>query len=386
MPKVKTGNPLYRNIQYITGGVDETTSQEAIQFGDGEKRAFIVSYELMHVPTVEVDRGSGYVAETVGIRGVELKQWLWQKNDNTITQDDNEPVLGPTDSVKITYIGGYDIIGISEGPGAVARQKAIEGGGTSGKVEALSHETAITGYQAVLELAGFRISKYSPDSTTLQFRTMRTGLVAGQLLTVDGFEYLGVDGLELLVTKVDAKDTKGVFYYDVDACVGPAQESWASFFKKLQRSTVPNIRLGIADTRSLLLPTTFSRVWIESERPNIFYFDFPSATRFPAAGYWPNFTPGGQVQYATVHDGATEIDRRSPTTVEGMTPASEQIITTTYYSPTDVVGDITAFGWAGGAQATLTADTPTVFDEQASVRTKTALESLQIRKTDVKGW
>lgn len=387
-PIVKSGNPLYRNIQYISGAQDITSEQIEIQFGDGDKRSFVTGYGIVSEPTIEIDTVSGFVAQTVGRKGVELAQWYWEKNSNLITQEAGEVVLELTDQVKISYIGGFDIMGISSDEGAILEQQALEGGGTSGKVESRSDEAALSGYEAVLELAGYRISKYSPPSNTLEFVTQQIGFAGGQLLTVAdtaGFASLGVNGQDLLITKVETFDKDAVIFYKVEAVAGPAHQTWANFFKRLQRQTKSKIRVGIADSRSLLLPNTFTRTWSEFERPNIFAFDFPDDLRFPASDYWPGFEPGNQIKQAVVFD-TVEISRKAPTLIENMTPESEEITTTTYYGPTDIIGAITHFGWAGGAQATNVLNTDTVYDKQADARIKTTLESLQIRHIDEKGW
>jgi len=377
--KVRNGNSLYRNVQYIRGARDITDPQTETRRGDGEAQSFFVGFKIAKAPTVEVSRNGGpFVQETVGIRGVEdNKQWYWSKGENAITQDNDGTPLGPNDIIRITYQGEFDVIVISKLQDQIDRQAAIDG--TSGIVEDVADETSITGRDAAFEAANAKLAKYGRPSKTLSFRTWKKGLRPGMLLTAKMPEY-GLDGEQLLIESVRISYVENRFWYDVRAVSGPENKSWAAFFGQIAARGLV-IRENIQEDQIITTTEEFAKKWLIEEQPNIFRVLHAADDLFPGEDVFPSFDPSERVRYLAWYNGSTELGRKpitKQTTVDG------EIESITYLSPVDAVGTITHLGWVGGIDATEVVGTGVVTDKQDFTKTKTQLEAIQVTKTDIR--
>lgn len=383
-PSVKTGNPLYRNVQWMSGGYDVTTEQVEIFVADGEQTSFQVAFPFNQKPTVEIYDPPGWTEESVEYRGTGITApWYWERDSNTITQDSLETPLAANNKIRITYYGRIDIIVVDSDSAAILAQQTIEEGG-SGKVENITLEKNMAGQDAILETAGAKLLKFAQASTTMKFTTEQSGLVVGQLLEVTGFTVLGIaNDTELLVTKVEAYDIKGtILRFDVEACIGPAHASWAQLFKELDRMARPEIRLGMVDTSTIVMPNEFEKTWLEAERPNPFYLLAPGPLVRPGSTISPSLPFPKPITHCAVYDVGGELDRVPLAQLTGV--GTSQIDSLAYFSSTQGVGTITHIGWIGGQHATSTPDSGEILDYQAWDKEKTASETLQIIKHDYK--
>jgi hypothetical protein len=259
--RVKRAKPLYRNTQYVGGQHVRTSSQVEIKKGDGQLTAFTVGYPIAEAPTVEVNIASGgYVTKTVGIKGVNTSgyDWYWNAGEAVITQDTAGVKLTASDLLRITYIGEYPQIVISQDTAEITMQKMLEGGGTSGKVEQIVADASLISATAAFTEAAALLSKYAQGATTLRFLTKRAGLAQGQLIHVTIPRH-GLDA-DMLIESVKLTDQDGqIIWYDVTALLGPVNQSWVQFFGQLARSaTESSDTLQVGASSTLVLAADFT--------------------------------------------------------------------------------------------------------------------------------
>ena len=381
IPVIVDGNSQYRNRQYIRGGKDITDPQAEVSVGDGEKRAFTVSFPIAKVPTVEVSvDGGAWTAQTVGIRGVEIdKEWYWSKGDNTVSQDDSETVLTSSDKVKTTYQGEFSIVILSQSNEAISYKETVEG--TTGIVEHVHDDQNITGRATAFQIANAKLKRYSVEGKRLTFRTLKAGLSPGQLLKVN-LPGQGIDGDELLITAVRTYDQGALLWHRVTAIEGPSEGGWARFFKAIaDRAEIILVRENISESEILITVEQFSKTWTESENPNIFREVRPSATLYPGADTYAEFEEQNRVRFLAWYNNSTELGRKPYTQ---QSDDNTDLFTLTYISPWEANESITHLGWVGGSHATHNVDTGVIVDKQAYVKTKTESEAVQVEKTDTR--
>jgi hypothetical protein len=97
------------------------------------------------------------------------------------------------------------------------------------------------------------------------------------------------------------------------------------------------------------------------------------------------FDYSDRVKYVVALDSlGNEIGRKAVTYQSN--PAGNRIESRFFISQTEFVGNIASLAWYGGIEASNVAGTGIKIDEQAYVHVKTELETLQIQRTDTKGW
>lgn len=284
-PKVDDSAPLYRNRQYVRGGLDVTDPQTEQRPGDGDTRAFTMSYPLAKVPTVTVNGA----ARTVGIRGVETgKDWYWNKGDPVISQDQAATPLTGADTLQVTYQGQYAVVARAESPEAVEDRRSVEETGT-GLVEHVEDLAGAPGRDALFEAAKARLSKYAVIGRTVTFVTDRPGLSAGQTIVLDLPER-GLDQAELLIAAVQIYDRQGQLRWRVSAVEGPVVGSWARFFGRLAAApgqVVDLVNVGGGDVLTLLATFAERAAWSETVTQTVHACPVPSPNLFPSPELHP---------------------------------------------------------------------------------------------------
>lgn len=289
---VQEGNPQYRNQQYILGPTDITDPQVETCVADGQQRSFAVGFPIAKVPTIEIstDGGAMWQAQTVGIGGVDSgMQWYWNEGRNTVTQDQSQPVLAAGTLVRITYQGQIDIVAVSGDLAAQEERKQLEGGTTSGIVEAVDDDPDLNSRDAAFQRANALLQRYGVVGRTLRFRTRRGGLQPGQLLTVH-LPDLGLDGVPMLITSIETSDEDTVLWRDVTAVEGSAAGSWVKLFKTMAtrgRTFVPKVNIGEERVLTVLVPSSDAWPWTESVVENVYACPVPSASLYPSASLFP---------------------------------------------------------------------------------------------------
>jgi len=258
-PKTRFGNPKYRNRQYVQGR-STTDLQTAIREGDGNKNAFTVSFPLAEAPTIYVDRGSGYVEESVGIKGIDSGyDWYWSKNDSVIAQDESGTILSSGEFIKIEYVGIWTVIAVAEELQEIGRQKEVEGD-TTGVVEKMEKKSGFVGSDTAEEIANSKVEKYAQQSVKFEYRTTEFGLESGMLQMIRLTDY-NIDD-EMLITNVTTRrnitGSDDFTYYEIEAVKGAQYSSWGDYFKELDRKADAELRLGLKEDEVVIILKTIS--------------------------------------------------------------------------------------------------------------------------------
>lgn len=254
--EVERANQQYRNRQYLLGAHAQTSTQIETRIGDGTTQAFTMSYELAAVPTVEVKIGAGsFTAKTVGIGGVETgKDWYWNAGKNIVFQDTAGTKLTSSDTLRVTYVGQFPVVVLSTADSEITAQLAREAGVGTGYVEAVASDSTLKTIAGAYQAAGGYLSRYAQLGKKAKFRTLRGGLLPGQLLSVN-LPAHDINNAQMLVESVKMSYTGFYFSYDIVAVEGPVNQTWPQYFEALATKsgqTVDKINLGSASTLALL--------------------------------------------------------------------------------------------------------------------------------------
>jgi hypothetical protein len=226
---VKKDKSQYRNRQYIRAGQDITDIQTERFKGDGEQQTYTIGFKLAKVPTLKVNG----VIQTVGIRGVDDgKQWYWNKNEKEITQDRTGTPLTSSDTLEIEYYGYFPILVVADDTTSINERKSVEGG--SGIYESIEEQASIDSADAALDIARGKLRKFARINRSITFETDKTGLQAGQIITVD-LPIHNVSNAEFLIEAVSISEftPEGDLRYRVTAVDGESVGGWTTFFKRL---------------------------------------------------------------------------------------------------------------------------------------------------------
>jgi hypothetical protein len=355
--------------------VRSQTDEQPLAFtGDGETRAWALGFPLAKVPRIWLNG----VQQTVGIKGVETgKAYYWSKGDPIITQDETATALTSSDVLTGTYIGEFDSVVISANFAEIETRKDVEGG--SGIVEDVFDEPGLSGLDAAYQSANAKLQQYGTIGYRLSFTTRRYGLVAGQVATVNLPGY-GLDGTEMLIEKVTIQDDNGTeLWYQVEAVEGQPQGSWTKLFANMAGKQAYIIRENIGENEVLIYPVSFGKTWAQIDHPNIFKQIYPGETTMPASDLYPSFAKTDRVKFVAWLDPAGVEIGRKPITKQVDLDAN-RLLSTVFLNPWEANVEIGYLIWIGGVHS------DAEVDRQAYAHTKTALEGLQIEKTDTKGW
>lgn len=247
--QVEEAGDNYRNRQITRGPKAISTVQTRKFKGDGENQSFPVDLPIAKVPTILVND----VPQTVGIRGLsddEDKQWHWQKDDKTISQNILGTPLADTDTLIVEFQGYYPIIIVADNPGEIEARKSIEGG--SGIYENVAYENNLDTQESSLQYTEGLLEKYGfiPDIVT--FNSYDHGLKAGQLMPIQNTQH-NLDGT-YLIESVTCRDDDGLTLYSVKCLDGASVGGWERFYMELIKSSK---KMVIRENEILVSLTTF---------------------------------------------------------------------------------------------------------------------------------
>lgn len=280
--QLSSGNPLYRNRQYIRGGKATTTLQEEDFIGDNKQTAFTLSFPLAKTPsgaTGNIKENLG-ADKTVGIKGIDVvKEYYWNKGDPTIYA-----ATPPADTVaiRVRYYGLYDILTLVEDADEIATQLAIEGSGT-GFVDDIADEPTLIKKQASFDSGQVKLAKFGVAGQRFTYQTKKSGLEVGQLQTVN-YPLLGLNNTEMLIESIQTRLIGGALIYDVSVIQGPALGSWSKLFKALadmKSEVIERLNVGAEQILIILVPIDENWGWTES------YTDIITPCHFPAGDLYP---------------------------------------------------------------------------------------------------
>ena len=252
-PKIRRGREQYRNLQVLRAGRDISEQRVESFKGDGETRNFELALPVATGGVTIKVNSVPVAAGDIGIRQKdEDKEWYFQIDDKSISQDSSETVLSDTDTLEVTYRGYFPIIMIGRADEQILERQQVEGGtGIYAHVE--SDENIDDDGLAEEKVDGL-LRRYADITDSVSFSTLDEGFQTGQLLTVNLPEH-ELQG-EFLITSVglgfkgfdDNQDE--VYEYRVEAVSGEFLGGWASFFKRLAQRGRP---LTIRENDTILL-------------------------------------------------------------------------------------------------------------------------------------
>lgn len=183
-----------KNRVYVRGGTKLSDFTTFIEVGDGEKRQFVLP-DKPHDVTVEVDRGAGYVEETLGIKNIDTSGYDWYLNfqEKYIEQDSGEAVLGGTDKLKLTYKYDIPILVALENQASIIEH---------GVREFAIFDRTITTTDSARDRATAELTDYAANLIEGSFETYETGFVSGQYININRSDF-GVNA-DYIVQSVSA--------------------------------------------------------------------------------------------------------------------------------------------------------------------------------------
>lgn len=195
-----------KNRVYVRGGTklsDPTTYEE---FGDGVKIKFVLP-DKPHDVTIEVDRGSGYVAETLGIKNIDLSGFDWYLNfqEKYIEQDSGGAVLTTAHKVRVTYSYDIPILVAVENTASII---------TNGVREFAIFDKQIATTQAARDRASAELTDYANNIIEGSFETHTDGFKSGQYININLSAY-GIND-DYIVQRVIARSQgAGKYIYKI---------------------------------------------------------------------------------------------------------------------------------------------------------------------------
>lgn len=209
--------------------------------GDGSQRysmPFYFSDPTRQVePKVELDTGSTgtFARETVGELTASnpnpTQTWWYQNGNNQLIRNPSStPFPTSADTIRVTYVD-YAIPDITyANPDEIARNKTIEGDTTSGIVESIITDYESKSAAESTQKALAELNRWSHDSIELEFETHVSGLVDGEVATVNLPDH-DIVAEDFLIDEVTIRDiptqgladtTSSPLLYRVTAIKSPA--------------------------------------------------------------------------------------------------------------------------------------------------------------------
>jgi len=336
-------------------------------------------YALYTAPSVEtsVDNGVTWTAETVGQQGEANQQnarWMWEPGENDITTSFSALATGVV--IRFVYTGRYPIVIATTEPTAIAERQALEGG--TGIIEAVERAENNPTRGMALQIAQAKLARYAVVGRTLTFDTLTPGLEPGHLLSAT-LPDRGVRTTPMLIQRIRTDIKPSGTWYSVAAVEGPDVSPWQSWKALTRAPSVVEDRVTLGESTTLVVQQSFAKNWTSAGAAiNIWRTLNPSSSTQPGASTYPVFDARNRiVDLAWVSNGV-EAGRRA--TTRTTVDTSTRVDTATFLGPGDANVQITALRWYGGANRNI------LIDEQAFVFSKDDLESLQIDRSDTRGY
>ncbi len=286
--RLSSGNPKYRNRQYIRGGKGTTIPQTETFVADGEQVAFTVAFPLAQTPSgatgsIKEDLGAD---KTIGIKGIdEAREYYWSKGDPTVYA---AAAPAANVEVQVIYNGLFNIITLVEDAAEIANQLAIEGSGT-GFVDDIADEPTLTLKQASFDSGQAKLAKFGVAGKQFTYQTIKPGLEVGQIQTVN-YPLLGLNNAEMLIESIETRIIGKIQVYNIAVTQGPMLGSWTRLFKALadmKSEVIERLNVGSEQILIILVPLAENWGWAETitKYPNICIF--PAVDRYPATTIFP---------------------------------------------------------------------------------------------------
>ena len=234
-PYFDKANFKYRNAQYITNIKNVTDTQQEFFIGDGSRQTFTVGYPFNELPTVELNTGSGFTSQDVGIRGTDTgKDWYVALGSNELVQEFSDTAITSGHSLRVTYKGIYQLVALAKDDAEVTRINALESGTSTGLIDAATTQAGISGTEAGIDVAASYLDRFAQTSTLVSFTTTKntpSRLRAGQVLDFEMVEQ-EIAG-SFLIDTINIRFRNGITFYDVKCVASPPEYTLEGFIKDL---------------------------------------------------------------------------------------------------------------------------------------------------------
>jgi len=262
----------FRNVVFLRAGTSTNEVEDVeIERGDGDKRTFVVGAEIGATPTIEVDRGSGYVTQTVGVNGIgTVSDWYYNSGSPVITQDTAGTVLSSTDKIKITYKARFPILVNAVSDESISERAAIESG--LGQYVSVVDATDVDNADAAELKAQSILEQYSQPRITCRYTTDQVNIEAGQTQYIDLPEH-GIQA-NFLIEKIGASlRHDGQLSFDVTAAATQTVAGWSYWKQKTRQDR----KFVVRDNEVLRL--------LNTEKDNLTVSDSASAATATGSGF-----------------------------------------------------------------------------------------------------
>ena len=237
--RLSTGNPLYRNFQYVWGGTGITVPLTLVFKGDGVLKTFTLGYPLAKVPSSITVESRVPEAQTIGIKGIDTgKDVYWSKGDPVIVF-----TVAPESGKNVTaiYQGQFPLISAAVDSAAITARQAIEGG--TGIVEDIVREAWHESSESSRESAKAKLTQFCQDAEKFIYDTHDSGLLPGRLQNIT-YPPFGFAAHPMLIASVLITAEGDLITYRVSCITGPSMGSWSQFFSRLLKRQDQAIRIG----------------------------------------------------------------------------------------------------------------------------------------------
>lgn len=252
IPYVQDGNPLYRNTQYGTGGVNQTVPQTKTGIGDGTGNV-TMDYDLYSLSAFYINGA----AQTIGTKGQSGFAVYWAVGDPVIAQDSAARKLTAADTWEAIYVGQYPNVNVVTNNAQISYMASVDG--SSGIVEEVDNDTTITSAGAGMIKESALLTRYGVQGQLFVFKTLDNSFAPGQLRT---FNYgpLRLNSVQMLIEAVTFDDSQDglTVWYQVSAVAGPYDTTWPLFFSKLLTNAAPLDAISVGSNSNVTLLQQFS--------------------------------------------------------------------------------------------------------------------------------
>jgi hypothetical protein len=259
---VEFGNDMYINRQYVKGSTAQTGLLTETFHGDGITRNFTLGYDVSKITSV-LENGVNVTVKSLS-KGSSGGYWYYAVGDAVIAQDPARTVLGSGVPLVVTYNGSYPVMAQASNSALISAQKAREGNIGTGLVESIYTNTKVRTLPAAFGIASSMLKHYGADTTVLDFSTRKTGLLPGQLLTVQLPDFgASMADRQMLISSVTITDQTDGFniWFQVQAVGSPLESAqWQTYWANLmQQSSDPSDYTDTSDTAlAILSPSVFT--------------------------------------------------------------------------------------------------------------------------------
>lgn len=217
--RTNDGSQLVNRVKVRGGEYDGTSYTDTITVSGNATKSFVMPYKMSNLQ-VELDTGSGFVAQDVGIDFIDTFPDFDVLHSFQTQSFRFENALSAGNKVRFTGNPKTPVVAILEDQASVEQY---------GPIEKLVRDTAILNNTIARKRAAAELMTYASEAIDARFRTYVGGLRTGMLLNVNTAGYTD----ELLIKQVTFSGrTKDSFEYSV-ACISTQRYTLLDLLRKI---------------------------------------------------------------------------------------------------------------------------------------------------------